>query len=188
MTRKEAIAYNEQLKNKIKELAVDYGMDELIGSYIVDNHITVIPNDARKGMIFLGEESVSYKPGNIKFDLKNVLVAGLELLASINKPESIFNYIQLLIVSMFFIEKAAKVEIAKVESYIVYLLHKQGAYINGVSEEALINEVLVFYEEKEGEMLEREQVVEAINRLYKIKVTDFENGDVFLIETVWLKE
>lgn len=188
MNRKEAIAYNEQLKNELNSVAVEYGHGETLGSYIVDNHIMVIPEDARKGMIFLGEKSVSYKPGNIRFDFKNALVAGLELFASVSKPESIFNYIQLLIVSLFFIEKAAKVKIEKIEAYIVYLLHKQGAYSIGINEESLISKVKKLYEEKEGKRLDRGQVVDAINRLYGIKVTDFENGSIFLIETVWLKK
>lgn len=188
MTREEALAYNEQLKCKISEVAVDYGIDTLAGSYIVDNHITIIPDDARKGMIFLGEESVSYKPGNIKIDLKNTLVVGLELFASISNPESVFNYIQFLIVSLFFIEKAAKVKIGKIETYIVYLLHKKDIYNLGLNEETFINEVLGLCEDKEEKAIGRQSIVDAINRLYKIKAIDIKNGDIFIAETVWLKK
>ena len=58
---------------------------------------------ARKGIIFIGEDSASYKAGNIKMDLKKAFIAGLEFAASISKPESIFNYIQLIIVSVFLV-------------------------------------------------------------------------------------
>ena len=110
MTRKEAIEYNDRLKKELEQAALQYGLEESVGAYIVNNHITVLPEDARKGMIFLGEDSASYKAGNIKMDLKKAVIARLEFAASISKPESVFNYIQLIIVSAFFIGKSAKQE------------------------------------------------------------------------------
>lgn len=103
MTRKEAMEYNESLKKELEHAALQYGLEESAGTYIVDNFITVLPEDARKGIIFIGEDSASYKAGNIKMDLKKAFIAGLEFAASISKPESIFNYIQLIIVSVFLV-------------------------------------------------------------------------------------
>lgn len=101
MTRKEAMEYNDSLKKELEQAALQYGLEESVGTYIVDNFITVLPETARKGMIFLGEDSASYKAGNIKIDLKKAVIAGLEFAASVSKPESVFNYIQLIIVSAF---------------------------------------------------------------------------------------
>ena len=61
MTRKEAMEYNDSLKKELKQAALQCGLEESAGTYIVDNFITVLPEDARKGMIFLGEDSASYK-------------------------------------------------------------------------------------------------------------------------------
>ena len=102
-----AVEYNDSLKKELEQAALEYGLEESAGAYIVDNYITVLPEDARKGMIFLGEDSASYKAGNIKIDLKKAVIAGLEFVASISKPESVFNYIQLIIVSAFFIGLSA---------------------------------------------------------------------------------
>ena len=66
MTRKEAMEYNDSLKKELEQAALEYGLEESAGAYIVDNYITVLPEDARKCMIFLGEDSASYKAGNIK--------------------------------------------------------------------------------------------------------------------------
>lgn len=41
---------------------------------------------------------------------------------------------------------------------------------------------------KQGECLEEKKIIEAINHLYEIKVVDFEEGEIYLIETVWLKK
>lgn len=185
MTRKEAMKYNDSLKKQLEQAALKYGLEKSAGAYIVDNYITVLPEDARKGMIFLGEDSASYKAGNIKMDLKKAVIAGLEFAASISKPESVFNHIQLIIVSAFFIGKSAKQELSRVEAYVVSLLHKKGAYDAGVEEERFINEVQEWYQQKEGKVVGREEVVDAINNLYEIKAADFNSGNIFLKEHVW---
>lgn len=185
MTRKEAMEYNDSLKKELEQAALKCGLEKTAGAYIVDNYITVLPEDARKGMIFLGEDSASYKAGNIKIDLKKAVIAGLEFAASISKPESVFNYIQLIIVSVFFIEKSAKQELSRLEAYIIYLLHEKEAYNTGVEEERFIREVQEWYQQKEGKTVGREEVADAINNLYGIKAADFDSGNIFLKEHVW---
>lgn len=185
MTRKEAMEYNDSLKKELEQAALKCGLEKTAGAYIVDNYITVLPEDARKGMIFLGEDSASYKAGNIKLDLKKAIIAGLEFAVSISKPESVFNYIQLIIVSAFFIEKSVKKELSRLESYVVYLLDKKGAYDTGVEEERFIDDVQEWYQQKEGKNVGREEVVDAINNLYEIKAADFNSGNICLKEHVW---
>ena len=185
MTRKEAIKYNDSLKKELSQAALQCGLEESIGTYIVDNYIIVLPEDARKGMIFLGEDSASYKAGNIKIDLKKAVIAGLEFAASISKPESAFNYIQLIIVSVFFVRKSMKQELNRLEAYVVYLLHKKGAYDIEVKEEQFISEVQELYQQKEGIDVEKEKVVTAINNLHRVNVVDFSSGNICLKEHVW---
>lgn len=186
MNRKEAMEYNDSLKKELEQAALQYGLERSAGAYIVDNYITVIPEDARKGMIFLGTDSASYKAGNVKIDFKKAIMAGFEFVASISKPESIFNYIQLIIVSVFFIEKSVKQELSKLEVYVVYLLHKKGAYATaGIEEERFISEMQEWCRHKEGKAVEREDVVGAINNLYRLKAIDFDNGNIYLKEHVW---
>ncbi len=185
MTRKEALEYNDDLKKKLEQAALQYGLEETVGTYIVDNYITVLPEDARKGMIFLGEDSASYKAGNVKIDFKKAPIAGLEFAASISKPESIFNYVQLIIVSAFFIEKSIKLELSRLEAYVVYLLHKKDAYEVGVEEEPFVRELQEWYQQKEGQAVGRDDIVDAMNHLYRIKVADFSDGNIYLREHVW---
>lgn len=185
MNRKEAMEYNDSLKKELEQVALQYGLKESAGTYIVDNYITVLPEDARKGMIFLGKDPASYKAGNVKIDFKKAIIAGFELVASISRPESIFNYIQLVIVSVFFIEKAIKQELGKLESYVVYLLHKKGAYDTGIEEERFISELQEWCQQKEGRAVGRGEIIEAINNLYGIKAADFNNGNIYLKEHVW---
>lgn len=101
MTRQYAIEYDNWLKSGLMQEAEVLGLGEKAGSDLADRYITVIPDDERKGMVFLGEEAASYKLGNVRLDLKKAIVAALELAASVSLPESFFNYLQLLIVGAF---------------------------------------------------------------------------------------
>ena len=186
MNRKEAMEYNDRLKKELEQAALQSGLEESAGTYIVDTYITVLPEDARKGMIFLGKDLASYKAGNVMIDFKKALVSGFEFAASISRPESIFNYIQLIIASVFFIEKSVKQELSRLEAYAVYLLHKKGAYDTaGIEEERFISELQELYQQKEGTTVGKEDVVGAINNLYKIKTVDFNNGNIYLKEHMW---
>lgn len=78
-----------------------------------------------------------------------------------------------------------KRELGRLEAYVVYLLHKKGAYDTGVEEERFIGEVKEWYQQKEGKTVGREEVVDAINNLYGIKAADFNNGNIYLKEHVW---
>lgn len=187
MNRQQAMKYDEELQKKLQSFAREYKEGESMTKYIVDNFVEFIPDDDVKGMIFLGNNSASYKAGNVRLDFRKALLAGVEFVASISNPESIFNYIQLLIVSVLFIGKATKLELSRLEAYVIYLLHAKGAYRSGVEEEQFILEVQEWYQQKEGKELERVAVVDAINHLYDIKAADLNAGRISLVERVWGK-
>lgn len=187
MTRKEAIEYDNALKQELERTALQYDMEERVGDYLVDNFITVIPEDARKGMIFLGENSASYKAGNVKIDLKKALVAGLEYVVSVNKPESIFNYVQMIIVSVLFVLKSVKQEIGKLEAQVVYFLHERGAYEVGIEEEEFVCAMQKWYQQNEGKILDRGDIDVALRSLYEVGVVVFVDGNVYLKEKVFGK-
>lgn len=92
MNRGEAETYNELLRREVSCLASECTVEKALGEYVVDHCITIIPDDPRRGMIFWGKQAVSYKPGNIRIDLKNAIVMGLEFSASLSMPENLINY------------------------------------------------------------------------------------------------
>ena len=150
------------------------GLGEKAGSDLADRYITVIPDDERKGMVFLGEEAASYKLGNVRLDLKKAIVAALELAASVSLPESFFNYLQLLIVGAFFIQKSTKQEIGKNEAYILYFL----------DEEDFQDEFKIWCEEKMESCPDGVKCKKALRTLRKYKVIDIEDGKIYLRERV----
>ena len=171
MTRQQAVEYDSKLSKELQGYASDSGEDKTVATNIVDNFIEFIPENDMKGMIFLRNDPASYKLGNVRLDLKKAILAGLELAASASRPESIFNYIQMLIVSV----------------YIIYLLHIKGAYQSDIEEEQFIHDLQEWYMQRENTTLERGKIVGAINHLYEMKAVDFENGKIRLKEKVWGK-
>lgn len=184
MTRQEASAYDDTLKKVLKQAALKHGLKETLGDYIVDNYIEMQPEPPVKEMNFQGERAVSYKLGDIRIDIKKALVAGVELTAPVSRPESIYYYIQLLIIAVLFVAKSTRQEASELETYIIYLLHRKGAY-RSIEEEAFICEMQEWYQEKKGNKLSRGEIVEAINHLYEMQIADFENGNIYLKECVW---
>lgn len=187
MTRKQAVEYDNKLSKELQDYASDSGEDKTVAVNIVDNFIEFMPEDDMKGMIFLRNDPVSYKLGNARLDLKKAILAGLELAASVSRPESIFNYIQMLIVSVLFIRNTTRQELDRIEVYIIYLLHIKGAYQFDIEEDRFIHDLQEWYMQRENTTLEKEKIVGAINHLYEMKVTDFENGKICLKEKVWGK-
>lgn len=187
MTRQQAMEYDDKLNKKLQDYASDCGEDKTVAKNIVDNYIEFLPENDIKNMVFLGSDPVSYKLGNVRIDLKKAILAGVELAASVSRPESIFNYIQMLIVSILFIRSATRQELKGIEGYIVYLLHIKEAYQFGVEEEQFIFDFQEWYMQRENITLERRKIMEAINHLCEMKVADFENGKICLKEKVWGK-
>jgi len=184
MTRQEAVEYDNWLKSELMQEAENLGLSKKAGSDLADRYITVIPDDERKGMVFLGEESASYKLGNVRLDFKRAIAAALELAASVSLPESFFNYLQLLIVGAFFIQKSTKQEIGKEEAYIVYFLHQRNCYERGIDEEDLQNEFKTWCEENLESCPDRLKCEKALGKLYKYKVIDIKDGKIYLKERV----
>lgn len=76
---------------------------------------------------------------------------------------------------------------SSIDSRIVYLLHKSDAYDIGIEEKQFINEAQKWYLQNEGKIIERDEIVAAINSLYEIKAIDIKDGNVYLKEVVWGK-
>lgn len=188
MNKKEAMAYNEYLKNELDKTCVKCGNSENLGSYLVDHYIEIFPEDPRKGIIFLGERTVSCKLGNIRVNLKKALNEGIEFLLSVSKPENTFNYVQLIVNAIIFIGKITTVYISGIEVYVVWTLHSLDGYGVGIEEEKLINKVIEMYKERVGRILEKEEIREAIGNLCKMNVLEIKEGSVYLKETIWLKK
>lgn len=185
MTREQAIELDSKLKEQLQNYAKSQNIDESISTYLVDNFVEFIPQETIMGMIFLGDRAVSYKPANIRVDLRKALTGVLEYAVSVNRPESVFGAIQLVILSVLFIYKSVRQELDQLEAYAVYFLHTKGAYGYGVEEEQFILEFMKWYQHKVGSSVKREEIVEAINHLYSIEVADFENGNIIMKEKVW---
>ena len=184
MTRQEAVEFDNELKTKLMKASAELGLDEKTGAGITESYIMVIPDEDRKGMIFLGKDAVSYKLGNVRLDLKKAIAAGLELVAAVNHPDSLFNYLQLIIVAAFFIQKSTGKAIGKMEAYLVYFLHLRNSYEIGMDEDLLVKEFSAWYQAYGGQAMAEPEIRTAVNNLYSLKILDINSGQIYLKERV----
>lgn len=111
-------------------------------------------------------------------------MAALELVTSVNLPESFFNYLQLLIVTALFIQKATKQEIKQEDAYVLYFLHQRNCYEQGICESEVQQEYLHWCEmtlDKYPDNLEWDKTIEMLR---EEKIIDIENEKIYLKELV----
>lgn len=91
MNRTEARQLDCEIRECLENFSIEQGLNPEFGKLIMDNYLEIIPDDSKREMIFLGKESSSYKMGNIRLDLRSVLIALADFVASLNKPETFFS-------------------------------------------------------------------------------------------------
>ena len=183
MDKQEAIKCYGELREWIENMANEIGVEETMREK-AEECINVIPESPKFCLVIINDDPVSYRLGNIRFDFKKALVPALELVTAINAPESVFNYVQLLVATALFVGKAIKKEYKKLDAFIIVKLNdmeKKGR----VDEEHFVAAVLKDYKSSDGNPVNQKIIYESINRLYETKVVGIENGYISLVETVW---
>lgn len=187
MNRAEARQKDCEIREYLKTYCISHELSPEFSERIMDKYLEIIPDNAKRDMIFLGKESVSYKPGNIRLDFRSVVAAAVEFVVSINKPESIFEYIQLGIISVCCIETITKKELNHNEAVVVYVLHKRDAYMRGMTQEQLLKEIRELVDAYKIKMFEFEEVDEILDDLLSWNVLYMKEEKLYLNEQVWGK-
>lgn len=185
MNREEAERLDRETREYLREMSQELNVDDTFGVEIMEQYLEIIPEVHRKDMIFLGANSFSLKPGNIKLDLKRLISAGIELAVSVSMPESIFNYIQLALNAFIFVGKVGVRKLDENSVAVVYVLDQMKAYDNFVEEERVIEKVQNIVKEKgKNDIFDFQKI---INQLLKMQTIKMEDGRISLNEIAWGK-
>lgn len=187
MNRIQAMELDGQIRKHLEEYSLQNGLNPAFGNTIMDKYLQIIPDTAKREMIFLGDKSVSYKLGNIRLDIKSGLVAVAEFVASLSKPENVFQYAQLMIISVLCIVAISEKELDYDSAVVVYALHKQNAYATGTTLEQLKNEIERMIIDYQVEEFEMEKMDKYVSNLLKWKIIDIVEEKIYLKEIVWGK-
>ena len=103
MNRTQARELDGQIRKHLEEYSLQNGLNPTFGNTIMDKYLEIIPDTAKREMIFLGDKSASYKLGNIRLDIKSGLVAVMEFVVSLSKAETEVKYSQGMMVSALWI-------------------------------------------------------------------------------------
>lgn len=184
MNRTTARQMDSEIRECLENFSIEQGLNPQFGKLIMDNYLEIIPDDSKKEMIFLGKESSSYKMGNIRLDLKSVLIALVDFVASLNKPETLFEYVQLVIISILCVGAVTKKELDYNCAVIVYLLHKRNAYEIGITVNQVKAEINKMREDYQFEDFDMEKLEKDIRNLLKWNVIRMEEEKIYLNERV----
>lgn len=187
MTRNEAEQLNAQIIEYLGEYSQILGIESDFAFNVVDDYLEVIPETQKKDIVFLGKSARSIKPGNIKIDLKGLIMAAIELTSSIGVPDNLFELIQVVLQGCIFIFKVTEVKLGKEEAEVVYVLHELGAYCNEVEESRIKEELRRMLKIGRIENFDLDRFDERVNNLLKIHVIDMTDGRIMLKEHVWGK-
>ena len=187
MNRMEARQLDCKIRECLESFSIEQGLNPEFGKMIMDNYLEIIPDDSKREMIFLGKESVSYKMGNIRLDLRSVLIALADFVASLNKPETFFQYVQLVIISIFCVGTITKKELDFNCAVIVSVLHRRNAYEMGFTVEQVGAEIKKMIDEGQLEEIDMESLDKNIRNLLKWNVICMEEEKIYLNERVWGK-
>ena len=64
MNRIQAMELDGQIRKHLEEYSLQNGLNPAFGNTIMDKYLQIIPDTAKREMIFLGDKSASYKMGN----------------------------------------------------------------------------------------------------------------------------
>lgn len=187
MNRTEARQLDCKIRECLENFSIEQSLNPEFGKLIMDNYLEIIPDNSKREMIFLGKESSSYKMGNIRLDLKSVLIALADFLTSLNKPETFFEYVQLVIITIFCVGAVTKKELDYNCAVIVYLLHKRNGYEIGFTVNQVKAEINKMRDDYQFEDFDMEKLEKNIKNLLKWNVIRMEEEKVYLNERVWGK-
>ena len=187
MNRTAARRLDSEIRECLDKFSIKQGLNPEFGKLIMENYLEIIPDDSKKEMIFLGEKSASYKIGNIRLDLKSVLIALADFVASLNKPETFFEYVQLVIISIFCVGAVTKKELDYNCAIIIDLLHIRNAYEIGFTVKQVESEINKMKANYQFEKFDMEKLEENITNLLKWNVIRMEEEKIYLNESVWGK-
>lgn len=187
MNRTEARQLDCKIRECLENFSIEQSLNPEFGKLIMDNYLEIIPDDSKREMIFLGKESSSYKMGNIRLDLKSVLIALADFVTSLNKPETFFEYLQLVIISIFCVGAVTKKELDYNCAVIVYLLHKRNGYEIGFTVDQVKAEINKMRDDYQFEDFDMEKLEKNIKNLLNWNVIRMEEEKIYLNERVWGK-
>lgn len=187
MTTDEAKFLNTQIIEYLRQYSQTLEIKQDFAFNILDKYLEVIPEIQKRDIVFLGKNAKSIKPGNIRIDLKGLLIEAVTFAASVGIPDTLFEMIQLALQGCIFIFKVSEIKLGKEEAEVVYVLHEMGAYHRKIEELKVKEEISQMMKNGRIKEFNLERFEERINNLLKIHVIDMSDGKIELKEYVWGK-
>lgn len=187
MNRIEAKQMDDKIRERLKHYCQTHNLNPAAADIIMDNYLEIIPDSPKRDMIFLGKDSSSYKAGNARLNMKNVLIALADFVVALDSPDNEFEYLKLALLSALCIGAATKKSLNRNSEIVVYALHKCSSYKHGLIPPQLKEEVNALLKEYQIEDFKMDEFDKTISDLKNWKIIREDNGKLSLNEIVWGK-
>ena len=192
MTKEEAVEYEKELKSYVSEVAMN-NLPSTQMNEMVDLYFEIYPDDPVGMDIYsLGRTSVSIRPGNVKFHLREFIsaFAALALGASIpTTPQELGVLIVKILIFLNGITSSFKNTITHDEAYIIAFLHVHNMYERGILEDDFNKEFKSWYFIQTGDIISDLRIKKAIGSLMDdLKSIIIIEGEIRLQEKVWINK
>lgn len=159
--------------------------DDKILDVLVAQYIYLIPETQEKNFVALWKQPVAHTKNNICLDLKGAITAFLLYATSISEPETVWDYLRVLVMSLLFLLNITEYKLVPLEARIIYLLHCENAYEHSIEETELTNRVLSEYQKTLPVNTQAIDITKTITNLNQLGIIDIREGYITLIQKVW---
>ena len=180
----------KELVNLVVEDCVFFIPDDVIPAkelvnLVVEDCVFFILDAVIPAAIVIGPNPGSFKLGNICLNLKKTILKTMEWSLAAAFPDSKLNALRLVIATVLWIVQATKQEISDNEAMIVEWMSRENLYDHYINEKELIDRFSKYCKNDYLRDIPRQDIVDAINDLYRAKCIDIVNGNIRLCEKVW---
>lgn len=172
---KEAFSFDNHMRNEIKHMAKDLGLDpnKLAGLYDIAARVELHDENSLMHFVWNKQNSAySLKPFNVTFRMRAALIAVIDESLSFSVPENKTETIMLVLRVLLKLLVSCTVEITEDQAKVLNECHIKNAYKIPIKEEILLE--LTGVSRK------------TIDELCELKCIELIDGKVWLIEEIWL--
>jgi hypothetical protein len=185
MNEEDIVDFISEITDELTETDILNGyLDRTSVNDLINTHICFIADENKSDFVFMSlknKTTKSFKLTNIIVNFKSMLNALLEIVLAANLPISSIEVIKFILFLIYKIFGLSTKSLSESAAQVILFLHQRNTYINYISEDEVIEQLI-----KQSSLTE-ETTRNAISELFKLRCIDIVNGNIILLEKIYLK-
>jgi hypothetical protein len=151
---------------------------------LIDTHVCFIADETKRDFVLISLKNVtakSFKLTNIIFNFKDMLDTLLEIALVSSIPTSSVQAARFVLLLSYKVFCLSTKSLFEATAQVLLFLHQNNAYLHPISEDRIINYFSSL------SLLTKDAVNTAVNDLLKLRCIDMVQGEITLLEKIYLK-